>query len=593
MQDSSNWAPSSSQASSYGHPNYSYATNYVSTPNGNAPSSSTLMSLSQPNTPRPEANLAVTQNEGIDDDTTHKTRSEGRASSFSTTSFQSTPYPTSLTRRRRTESSMYAYETGPSFTQTKQLLDIWNMDQTNGHQLQLHVKLERGFFRADQDWTCYRRNYFQVSATFDVHGISYLVQGSEVPCLVQSEQRQLFQVDYFSIGVSACVSGSDKKIDLIQHTPKRDKGPQMIPQPRALRSGGNLHLAPVGSNHNIVTFERMQFKTATANNGKRRAAQQYYEIIVTLYANSSNGSAFPVATCTSAPLVVRGRSPGHYADFNSRYRGVDPASVNADAAAVAAATGGGIVVGHPVIPGHYGPPPALGPLPPQASGMNDRYHQGPSRFMSLPTSPTHDFGSYQAYAPSFYPPIMPPPPSTTIGSSISSSSSSGTRIGYPESDYVISSSPYAHAQPQHSHHQHQQQQQGYCPPSQTTPITSPTEDNYASISSSAPSSRQTVVYGDQTFKPPVLSPPDAKSNVIHHPSSTPQPHPPYYPDQYHHHQHQPPSSSSASPYVGSSSSYSSYADSNNTTTTPTKLQHPYASSTMDKSSSADAGRPTK
>ncbi|KAI8088772.1 uncharacterized protein BX664DRAFT_279347, partial [Halteromyces radiatus] len=312
MQSNNNWSTASSQDTNYGPGNYTYTNTYVPVTNGNTPS--TLMSLSQPNTPRPEPNLPLAQNDNIDNNATHKSRSTERASSFSTNNFQTSPYPTSPIRRRRTESSMFTFETGPTFSSTKQLLEIWNMDQTNSHQLQIHVKMDRGFFRADQDWTCYRRNYFQVNATFDVHGVNYLIQGPEVPCLVQTEQRQLFQVDYFSIGVSACVSGSDKKIDLIQHTPKRDKGPQMIPQPRALRSGGNLHLAPVGSNHNIVTFERMQFKTATANNGKRRAAQQYYEIVVDLYANTSNGHSLRVASCSSAPLVVRGRSPGHYAD---------------------------------------------------------------------------------------------------------------------------------------------------------------------------------------------------------------------------------------------------------------------------------------
>ncbi|ORZ25069.1 hypothetical protein BCR42DRAFT_1064 [Absidia repens] len=415
MQDNNNWAPSSSQEQGYGTNNYPYSTGYVPTSNGNTPISSTLMSLSQPNTPRPESNLPVAQNETVDDDSAHKARSAGRASSFSTASFQSNPYPTSPTRRRRTESSMFTFETGPSFTQTKQLLDIWNMDQSNGHQLQIHVKMDRGFFRADQDWTCYRRNYFQVSATFDVHGVSYLVQGSEVPCLVQSEQGQLFQVDYFSIGVSACVSGSDKKIDLIQHTPKRDKGPQMVPQPRALRSGGNLHLAPVGSNHNIVTFERMQFKTATANNGKRRAAQQYYEIVVDLYANTSNGPSLRVATCTSAPLVVRGRSPGHYADFHSRYRNVDAATLPTDASAAAAAAAVVAAGGNPALTSPYGPPPpGMSSLPPHPhpASMDDQYQQGPSRFMSLPP-PHHMILALirRIHLPFIHPLcLLPPPP---------------------------------------------------------------------------------------------------------------------------------------------------------------------------------------
>ncbi|CAO3580086.1 unnamed protein product [Absidia cylindrospora] len=616
MQDNNNWAPSSSQEQGYGTNNYPYSTGYVPTSNGNTPIPSTLMSLSQPNTPRPESNLPVAQNETVDDNSAHKARSTGRASSFSTASFQSNPYPTSPTRRRRTESSMFTFETGPSFTQTKQLLDIWNMDQSNGHQLQIHVKMDRGFFRADQDWTCYRRNYFQVSATFDVHGVSYLVQGSEVPCLVQSEQGQLFQVDYFSIGVSACVSGSDKKIDLIQHTPKRDKGPQMVPQPRALRSGGNLHLAPVGSNHNIVTFERMQFKTATANNGKRRAAQQYYEIVVDLYANTSNGPSLRVATCTSAPLVVRGRSPGHYADFHSRYRGVDASTLPTDASAAAAAAAVVAAGGNPSLTSPYGPPPpGMNSLPPHPhpASLDDQYQQGPSRFMSLPTSPSHDFGPYSAYPPSFYPPIVPPPSSTAVGSS-------STRPGYTESDYVMPSSSYTHTQ-QHHHQQHQHQQ-GYYPPQQTTPLTSPIDDKYTGVpSSTATTPRRSVVYSDHqpSFKPPTLpSSSDVKPEIDQQPPPPPPPPtqhhqqqhqqqrqqlPPYYANQYQQpHPHPPSSSSSASPYVDSASSYP-YPDNNsnnNTTstiaanaTTAKQQLSSYAPSTLDKSSPVDAGRPTE
>lgn len=183
------------------------------------------------------------------------------------------------------------------------------------YQVQLHAKMDRGFFKADNDWTCYRRNYFQVSSSFDVIGAT----NSEIPCLLR-HQDQLFQVDYFSIGITARVTNNDKKIELVQHTPKRDKGPQIIPEPRPLRAGGNLHLAPIGPNNTIVTFERLQFKTATANNGKRRAAQQYYEIIVDLYANSTVAPPICVATCHSAPLVVRGRSPGHYADSHTRFK---------------------------------------------------------------------------------------------------------------------------------------------------------------------------------------------------------------------------------------------------------------------------------
>ncbi len=63
------------------------------------------------------------------------------------------------------------------------------------YQVQLHARMDRGFFRADQDWTCYRRNYFQVSSTFDVHGMNYMIQGPEVPCLLRksSDSQELLQ----------------------------------------------------------------------------------------------------------------------------------------------------------------------------------------------------------------------------------------------------------------------------------------------------------------------------------------------------------------------------------------------------------------
>ncbi|KAI8073427.1 uncharacterized protein B0P05DRAFT_473597 [Gilbertella persicaria] len=232
------------------------------------------------------------------------------------------PYPTPTMRRRKTE-SFFSFEMGPQFTDTKQFYELCSMDQSNNYQVNLYAKMDRGFFRADQDWTCYRRNYFQISSVFQIQSMNYELRGPEVPCLLRKPQ-ELLQVDYFSIGISARVTNNDKKIDLVQHTPKRDKGPQMVPEPRPVRAGGNLHLASVGSNHNIATFERLQFKTATANNGKRRAAQQYYEIVVDLIAHMAHHPPLCVASCVSEPLVVRGRSPGHYSDSHTRFKHMEP-----------------------------------------------------------------------------------------------------------------------------------------------------------------------------------------------------------------------------------------------------------------------------
>ncbi|KAK4205884.1 hypothetical protein QBC37DRAFT_463865 [Rhypophila decipiens] len=143
------------------------------------------------------------------------------------------------------------------------------------------------------------------------------------------------------MSTSAVVADNDSQaIELVQHTPKRDKGPvakpekvrlsPKAPQPshRPLNNsmygvadpdGGMPHgdcPAPENSTPTEHAFERIQFKQATANNGKRRAAQQYYHLLVELWANcgrQNGGDQFvKIAYKKSARMIVRGRSPVHY-----------------------------------------------------------------------------------------------------------------------------------------------------------------------------------------------------------------------------------------------------------------------------------------
>jgi len=80
--------------------------------------------------------------------------------------------------------------------------------------------------------------------------------------------------------------------------------------------------------HNMHTFERVQFESATANNGQRRAAQQFFHLVITLHAdiaplnsNGPNGTHeprwMPVRHLFSHGVVVRGRSPTHYKGTDS------------------------------------------------------------------------------------------------------------------------------------------------------------------------------------------------------------------------------------------------------------------------------------
>ncbi|RDW91034.1 putative ndt80 like DNA-binding family protein [Coleophoma crateriformis] len=198
---------------------------------------------------------------------------------------------------------------------------------------EIYGKIDKGFFIADNDWTCYRRNYFALQCSYTLlphipNGPLHLVQsGGHSPSILG-----------FAISISAVVDGQHGKvIELVQHTPKRDKGPQLKPeripiapkQPQlgifgdgglgnSSRSLFDQSFGPnPGQTATEATFERIQFKNATANNGKRRAAQQYYHLVIELFADlgshhSSHDRWVKVATRMSAPMVVRGRSPGHY-----------------------------------------------------------------------------------------------------------------------------------------------------------------------------------------------------------------------------------------------------------------------------------------
>ena len=206
-------------------------------------------------------------------------------------------------------------------------------------------RVDKGFFMADNEWTCYRRNYFQVSGSF---GFSYSAAGmpqSVDPvvgtnyqdcsnlgedCLIEwkGQQRPILR---YKLGVLARVAASEKEVTLVQHTTKRDKGPQESPGPKSITVNrhsnhidhdGDTLSGTMGVNFfstDVVTYERLQFKAATANNGKRRAAQQYFCVDLVLYGEVPGDHVGQVemvklATSSSCSLVVRGRSPGHYLD---------------------------------------------------------------------------------------------------------------------------------------------------------------------------------------------------------------------------------------------------------------------------------------
>jgi meiosis-specific transcription factor NDT80 len=237
----------------------------------------------------------------------------------------------------------------------------------------IHAKMEKGFFLSpDRSWTCYRRNYFSVTCSFEL--TPHIGNGR----LCLNGQR----VQAMGMKLTAAVDGqTGKGVELIQHTPKRDRGPKNAipiikisptppngrPAESTLSPHGVYHVpmssfhatgvptgprlpfqntrdespassrstSPAGRRHEYTfghlassqlpmpgqniqhTFERVQFKSATANNGKRRASQQYFHLMVELWVDVREDETrkpkwVKIACAISDKVVVRGRSPSHY-----------------------------------------------------------------------------------------------------------------------------------------------------------------------------------------------------------------------------------------------------------------------------------------
>ena len=250
-----------------------------------------------------------------------------------------------LAKRRTNYATATDNSGGPAFSQTKKLASVYaGRGKDQEVLIDIQARIDKGFFLHDNDWTCYRRNYFQVSGCFNM-GFSHTGNSCDAAGQYVAVGDKLYKISGYRMGLSAHMLGNEKAIGLVQHTSKRDKGPQMNPLPKALNAGGSFSsshyqdvmmavatpLSPnqTGLHHElpistIATFERLQFKSATANNGKRRAAQQYFAVNVELYAQYENlfggNDLIKVASITSTCLVVRGRSPSHYSESNEKMK---------------------------------------------------------------------------------------------------------------------------------------------------------------------------------------------------------------------------------------------------------------------------------
>lgn len=190
----------------------------------------------------------------------------------------------------------------------------------------LSAKFEKSPFNpGDGKWTSYSKDYFAVSVSYTLdpwvpNARLYLIQDGE----------EVHQIQCFAVCLSAVVDGvQDASVELSQHTPMREEGPGfdvekvlLPPSPPGKAGtlcGPILPLQPESETGHAdtyqLTFERVQFKSATDDNGEL-GTHQYFRVIAELWVNVQTVSDadlhwVKIVTGASHPLVIAENHLGH------------------------------------------------------------------------------------------------------------------------------------------------------------------------------------------------------------------------------------------------------------------------------------------
>ncbi|ANB15006.1 hypothetical protein AWJ20_2625 [Sugiyamaella lignohabitans] len=151
------------------------------------------------------------------------------------------------------------------------------------------------------DLTFYRRNLFHVSATVsNAHNAIY----------AGNSENPLLRSRILSLSLAVNVLDDKTPKQLLCCGPKSNFGAN---DPKAESQEPAVKLIyPKSSGYDeVVNWKRLQFRTATAHNGRKRL-QNYFSVCVSVYAELENAQRVALVKSYSRPIVVRGRNPRFY-----------------------------------------------------------------------------------------------------------------------------------------------------------------------------------------------------------------------------------------------------------------------------------------
>jgi hypothetical protein len=171
--------------------------------------------------------------------------------------------------------------------------------------------------------TCYRRNLFQCSGQVTLpRSVSHAVdeEGKQAPIVelavsltasesIDNKPAEIISIPWKSSN-PALGNGNDdtKSAGAPSNIPLDLSSGQELPDSVVDASSG----ASSGRVSVPIGWKRLQFKHATANNGRRKGLQQHYVVLITLLGKTTSGDWMPITEIRSGPVIVRGRSPRNF-----------------------------------------------------------------------------------------------------------------------------------------------------------------------------------------------------------------------------------------------------------------------------------------
>lgn len=190
--------------------------------------------------------------------------------------------------------------------------------------ISLSAQLHGMFFLAESPWTsagdaqappseltCYRRNLFQITGEITMpRTLRYIMteQGEQIPII---GQELVVSATESSEGNSVKIISVPWKTPVNPNAPATDDKAEREPPSIPLDL---MNVQDLDSDFASFPFQwkRLQFRIATANNGRRKELQQHFVVRLKVLATLATGGKIPICEVQSGPIIVRGRSPRNF-----------------------------------------------------------------------------------------------------------------------------------------------------------------------------------------------------------------------------------------------------------------------------------------